>query len=181
MTKFAKYAGLVAEQGDFDIPPVVTLGSAVKATDALTVAADYKRIFYGDVKSIANSNNTAAGTYPLGNNPGMGFGWDNMDVFKLGLQYDVDPTLTVRGGISYNTASFEDTEVIFNILAPAVVQTHLSMGATYKINETHEIGLAVTRAFSNTISGDGNVNHGGNSLDLRMDQYDVDLGYTYNF
>jgi len=183
MTKFSKYAGLFAEGGDFDVPPVVTLGTAVKATDKLTVALDYKRIFYGSVKAIANSHNAnaQANQFKLGGNTGSGFGWDDVDVFKLGAEYDVDDALTVRGGASYSTAPFEDTETMFNILAPATVQVELSMGATYKINAAHEVGIAVTRAFGNDITGDGNVNHSTNTVKLDMDQYDVDVGYTYNF
>lgn len=183
MSKFKKYSGLFAEQGDFDIPAALTVAMAVKATDKLTVALDVKNIYYGSVKAISNTNNVGAGTAGtlLGNDGGMGFGWDDMQVYKIGAQYEVDSALTLRAGWSHNTAAFKSTENIFNILAPAVVTDHVSAGATYKISDAHEIGGSLTRAFSTKISGDGNVNHGTNSLDLRMDQFDLDVGYTYNF
>jgi len=182
MTPFTKYKGLFADGGDMDMPAVLTLGAAYKATDDLNIALDFKEIYYGDIRSISNTNNYSigAGGRTLGTKTGAGFGWDNMKVIKLGASYDVNPDLTVRAGGSWNSAAFSDVENIFNILAPAVPRYHASVGGTYKIGN-HEVGAAVTRAFSETLSGDSNVNHPGNTLDLRMDQWDVNVGYSYNF
>ena len=54
MGEFAEYAGLFADQGDFDIPANWTIGVALKATPILTIAADMQKIMYSDVNSIAN-------------------------------------------------------------------------------------------------------------------------------
>jgi len=181
MQRFEKYSGLFAEQGDFDIPQTVAAGVAVKATPELTLLLDYKLINYSSVAAIANTNTTTAGTFPLGTDTGMGFGWEDMDIVKLGLQYEASPELTVRAGYSHNTKAFAGSENIFNILAPAVVQDHLSIGASYKPADNHEVGFAFTRAFSNTISSDNNTNHGGNNLDLQMNQYELNLAYSLKF
>lgn len=183
MQKFKKYRGLFAEDGDLDIPAAMTVGTAYKATDALTLAADYKRIFYSAVRSMSNSNNVQAGTSAaiLGTKTGLGFGWQDMDVFKLGAQYDVDDALTVRAGMSYNSMAMPDKENMFNILAPAVPQYHASAGLTYKLGGGHEVGASFVRTFSNTTTNDNNINHGTTSIDLQMDQYEMDMGYTYKF
>ena len=60
MDEFNKYSGLLAEQGDFDIPSMITAGVSFKATPKTTIALDYARINYTDVASISNTNNTAA-------------------------------------------------------------------------------------------------------------------------
>jgi len=44
MSKFKKYAGLFAEQGDFDIPSNYTLGLSWQADPKILVGFDYKRI-----------------------------------------------------------------------------------------------------------------------------------------
>ncbi len=183
MTEFEKYKGLFAEGGDMDIPASFTIATSYKAMDDLTLALDYKRILYGDVKAMANTNNTNAQGAParLGTKNGLGFGWEDMDIIKVGAQYDVDEMLTVRGGASWNSMAMPDQENMFNILAPAVPQYHLSGGATYRLGNGHEVGAAITRAFSNETTNDNNVNHNGNSIDLQMDQWNVDVGYTYNF
>lgn len=55
MKKFDEYRGLFAEQGGFDIPETWAVGLAWRATDALTFALDYQRIYYSDVPSVGNS------------------------------------------------------------------------------------------------------------------------------
>lgn len=183
MQEFDMYRGLFAEKGDLDIPAAMTVGTSYQATDALTLAADYKRIFYSDVRSISNTNNAGANsnTTALGTKSGLGFGWQDMDVFKLGAQYAVDDALTVRGGMSYNSMAMNDKESMFNILAPAVPQYHASMGLTYKLGGGHEVGASFVRTFDHKTSNDNNVNHNTNSVDLEMNQYEMDLGYTYKF
>ena len=57
MTDFGDYKGLFAKGGEFDIPPIVNAGVAIKLTDNLTVMGDYQNIFYGDIKSLNNTNN----------------------------------------------------------------------------------------------------------------------------
>ena len=182
MTEFEQYAGLFAEEGDLDIPASFTLAAAYKAMDGVTVALDWKHIMYSDVRSISNTNNiSAGGVSTLGTKTGLGFGWDDMDVIKIGAQYEMDESTTLRAGGSWNSIAFQDQENMFNILAPAVPQYHLSAGGTYKLGSGHELGLAVTRAFSNSLTNDNNTNHNGNSIELQMDQWNFDVGYTYNF
>ncbi len=49
MQEFDRYAGLFAEQGDFDIPANFGVGLSVKVTPQTTVAFDVQQIQYGDV------------------------------------------------------------------------------------------------------------------------------------
>ncbi|MCB2102447.1 MAG: outer membrane protein transport protein [Rhodobacterales bacterium] len=179
MTPFDKYKGLFAEQGDFDIPPVLNAGVAWEFLPGWTVAADYQRIFYEDVKSISNVHTNLP--LNLGSNGGGGFGWQNMNVAKLGLQWVATDALTLRAGASYNTSPFEGDQILFNVLAPAVVRVHASVGATWAFNENHEVSFAYTRAFSNTKSGQGPAAFGGALVNLRMDQHDLAVGYTYKW
>ena len=54
MSKLDKYAGLFAEGGDFDIPASYGVGLSFQATPDLTLAFDYQRIEYSDIKSVNN-------------------------------------------------------------------------------------------------------------------------------
>jgi len=186
MDKFDKYAGLFANKGEFDIPPSASLGASYKATDKLTVGADVQRIFYGSVDSISNTHNiTGLGgvgtTSPLslGGSQGAGFGWNDMNIFKLGGQYDYSDALTLRAGVSHNTDAFDNEETLFNILAPAVVNTHLSVGGTYEFAPNMSLSLAYTHAFAADITGT-NANH-ANPIALDMYQHDLEIGFTYDF
>lgn len=145
MTEFDKYRGLFAEQGDFDIPSNYGLGIAYRPTKRLTVALDVSRILYEGIASVANRGPAGTGSgVPggcpsgprcLGNDGGDGFGWEDMTVYKLGVNYQLTPSLAVRAGYNYGKSPISDDQVTFNTLAPATVEKHYSAGFTYRMND----------------------------------------------
>ncbi|PJI91640.1 long-chain fatty acid transport protein [Yoonia maricola] len=181
MSAFDEYAGLFAEQGDFDIPPVATIGAAVTLPNApsVTLTAEYQRIFYGDIPAIANSG--ALFATALGADDGPGFGWKDMDVVRLGAVVEADEKWTWRSGVSYSTSFIDDDEVLFNTLAPATPQWHASVGADYMFNDRWSVTSSYTRAFEGTVSG-ANLTPGFDApVELRMDQHDFTVGVVYNW
>ena len=68
----------------------------------------------------------------LGGNDGMGFGWDDQTVYKLGINYDYNKTWSFRGGVNYGKSPIQNHEVLFNMLAPATVEWHATIGASYR-------------------------------------------------
>ena len=99
MTEFDKYKGLFAEQGDFDIPPALQAGFSWDATPSVTLLADWKRIWYSDVNSVGNPFLSPG---PLGADDGAGFGWEDIDAFKFGIQWQTTPTIALRAGVGLN-------------------------------------------------------------------------------
>lgn len=177
MTKFDKYSGLFAEQGDFDIPPAVRLGVALRPVENWTVLADYERIFYSEIASVGNKGSNAS---PLGSDNGPGFGWNDMDVWRLGVEWQTTPDLALRAGYSHASDFAQSTEVMFNILAPATITDHASVGFTYSIDNAWDISGAYTRAFSSSLSGNMPPPTNGTAR-LRMDQHEFTLGATYRW
>lgn len=160
MTKFDKYRGLLAEQGDLDYPENYGIGLAVKPIDKLTVAADVTRIKYSDVKSMGNKGpgtvedgyfyilgtlTLANSPYRLGKDEGMGFGWTDMTVYKLGFEYAATEDLTLRAGYNYGKSPVRPGQLVFSGLAPAVVEKHYSVGFTYKLKG--ELPLEISGAY----------------------------------
>src|SRR5574340_449887 len=172
MTKLDKYRGLFAEQGDFDIPESYGIGVAFKPVKNFVVAADVLRINYNDIASVGNlgpglnppggllgipAMDTAAtlgpcptNPYCLGNDEGMGFGWENMTIYKLGMQYGVNQRPQVRAGFNYGETPIRNDQLAFNIAAPATVEKHYSVGFTYKANENLEVTGTYMYAASNS-------------------------------
>ena len=70
---------------------------------------------------------------------------------------------------------------MFNILAPAVVSTHLSFGASYALSENWSWTIAYTHAFENSLSGFAPAAFGGQPITLRMSQNEVATGFSYRF
>lgn len=182
MSKFDKYKGLFAEGGDFDVPATYGVGIAVKATPALTVAADVQRIEYSDVNSVGNpiSNLTVNGN-KLGTNKGGGFGWNDVTAVKLGTSYAWDENLTVRAGYNHSTQPIPEKETFFNILAPGVIQNHVTLGATYVLPNKSELSFAYLHAFEEKVRGSGSIpaSFGGGEANLKM--YQDSLGVAYGW
>ena len=107
MGKFSKYSGLFAEQGGFDIPSKYGVGIAFKATPETTVAFDVERINYADVPSVGNTFPACAAQLGA-DNGGPGFGWQNINAYKLGVSHAYSSTFTLRAG--YDSLRPADTE-----------------------------------------------------------------------
>ncbi|MGB8883008.1 MAG: porin, partial [Azonexus sp.] len=189
MGSFDKYQGLFAEQGSFDIPANWGLGVAWKAIPALTLAFDYQRIQYGGVKSISNQMPVSDPLIqmtlmanPFGSSNGPGFGWDDVNVYKLGAAYEIGDW-TLRGGYTYVSQPIPQSQTFLNILAPGVVQNHLSLGATWATSKTGELSFNYIHAFENTVNGSGSIPapFGGGEANLTMYQNSFGVAYGWKF
>ena len=173
MTKFDKYAGLFAEQGDFDIPSNYAVGFAYKVDSSLTWAFDVERIHYSEVNSVGNPGSSPGG---FGTSNGPGFGWKDVTVIKTGLAYEVSPTLTVRVGYNHTTQPIGSSEIFFNQLAPGVVRHHATLGATWQANASTEVSFFYARAFNETVSGNIGVPA---SLQMDQDSFGLSLNWKH--
>lgn len=194
MTKLDKYRGLFAEQGDFDIPENYGIGIAVKPVKNLTIAADVSRILYSNVPSIGNpgpngingpmgvpSFATAinnASLYELGNDEGMGFGWKDMTIYKVGINYGVNNRLQVRAGYNYGKTPIPNDQTTFGTLAPATVERHYSVGFTYKANEQLEVSGMYMYAASNTQNATGQNFVNNVQIDMHQNVFGLTMGWV---
>ena len=150
MSKFDKYSGLFAGSGSFDIPENYTLGIGFKATPSVSLALDYQRINYAGVTSIGNPSTNQA---PLGSAGGPGFGWANINVFKIGVEWKAMPALTLRAGLNVADNPIQSRDVSFNIVAPGVTTTHVTLGGTYALSPTTELTVAYMHAPKKSVTG----------------------------
>ena len=183
MSKFSRYSGLFADHGNFDIPASVTAGIAYDMTPQITLMADYQRVFYSGVDAVANSS-TAQAAY--GSSGGPGFGWHDVNVYKFGVSYRLNPQWTLRAGYAYSDNPVQTSDVMFNILAPGVVQHHFTVGASYKVSEQSTIDAAFVyapevRTTGALANGNPPSGQGGGTVELHMHQFLGQLGWTYHF
>jgi long-chain fatty acid transport protein len=198
MQRFNRYKGLFANKGEFDIPKNYTFGLAYKFTPKFAVAMDFERILWHQVPSIGNPgpvdtndfNPLCPGPDPdvckLGGALGMGFGWTNQTVYKLGFDYKYRPDLTLRAGLNYGKAPIPKDQVLFNMLAPATTEKHVTFGATFSRKDDSDITLTFMHAFRNTIKGPtafrttGTAGPGENAS-IAMSQTSVSIAYGLKF
>lgn len=192
MSEFDDYDELFAEQGDFDIPANFNLGATFKATPKLALSFDFQRILYEGVNSISNPGpiftpgvgtdlpcGTGNPACLLGTDGGLGFGWEDINIYRLGAEYNYDSQWTFRAGFAMNDQPIPSSEVLFNILAPAVVEKHATVGFTFMPNKTSEWNFAYMHAFEETVSTSQSAF--GVPASIKMYQDSFNLGYSKYF
>jgi len=195
MSKFDNYKGLFADQGGFDIPENYNLGIAFKPSSQWTFAADYQRINYSGVNSVGNPSDVAGcvPSIPFGPGTGsaclgasgssIGFGWKDVNVYKLGVEYQMNQQWLLRAGYNHTDNPIQARDVTFNILAPGVVQDHLTLGFTYTLQDRSELTMAYMHAFEKSVSGPATnpyFNVGGTET-IKMYQDSLGIAWGKNF
>jgi len=206
MSEFDEYKGLFAEGGDFDIPETYNIGVSFDVGSSGVIVADLQQINYSDVASISNpvanamaplgsggscipagfgTAPGAAGAGCLGGANGAGFGWEDMTIYKIGYQLDVNDKHTIRFGYSFTDQPIPESETMFNILAPAVIEKHVTAGWTMKIGADQELNLAGMYALNNSVKGqnpaDAFAANGGTQIEIAMTQWELQAGWAWKF
>ena len=196
MSRFKKYENLFAEQGSFDIPTHYAVGLAFKPTDKLTIAADVQRIEFSSITSVGNKGpvdpvdfnpqcpggSTGRPECLLGGDLGMGFGWKDMTAYKLGFNYDRNSTWSYRAGVNYGKSPIPEDQVLFNMLAPATVEWHLTLGASYRPSPNSEWSVNYMHAFENTITGTtAFTNRAPGEDNAAISMYQNSLGVSFSY
>jgi long-chain fatty acid transport protein len=189
MGRFKKYQGLFAEMGGFDIPPSLSGGITVRPCSRTTVAFDVQRIWYSQIKSINDPLLPNLREAPLGSDDGAGFGWQDVTAFKLGLKYAATGKVALLGGYNYGGQPIPESETLFNMLAPGVVEQHITLGAIIKAGSRAEVTLAYMHAFEKKVEGSGSIpagsfeegGFGGGEANLRMNEnsFGAAVGWTF--
>jgi long-chain fatty acid transport protein len=181
--RFDKYRGLFADGGSFDIPANYGVGLAFQPARDWTIAADYQVIEYSGVKSVANPLSKLASGQLLGSGDGPGFGWDDVRVVKLGVVHQWSPALTLRAGYSHASQAVPQSQTFFNILAPGVVQDHLTAGFTWQASAQGEWSAFYAHAFSKTVHGQQSIppGFGGGEADVRLKENLLGVSYAWKF
>jgi len=87
----------------------------------------------------------------------------------------------LRAGLSTNSQQIDASQTFFNILAPGVVQNHLTLGATWTLQNKSELSVGYMHAFETTINGSGSIDptSGGGEANIHM--YQDSLGVAYSW
>ena len=191
MGEFDDYAELFAESGDFDIPSSIKAGLSFVATEQLRVNFDIEHTAYGEVDSIANPMINMLGCSSpalpfggtdlescLGGARGPGFGWDDMTTYKLGFEWAQDDSTTWRFGYSYGEQPIQKDDMLFNILAPGVMEQHITFGLTKKAANGSVWAFSFMYAPENDVVGP-NLFDPSQTITLTMEQLEFELAYRF--
>ncbi len=184
MTEFDDYDELFAEDGKFDIPANFTVGLTFKATPDLNLSFDFQRIYYEGVNSISNAGpifvpgvgpSIPPGGGLLGTDDGLGFGWENINVYRLAADYRYNNEWNFRAGYSYNDQPIPDDQLLFNILAPATPKVHATVGFTYRPSNKSEWNFSYMHAFEEKVSSSQTAFGVPGEIKMRQNAVDLSL------
>ena len=182
MNEFDKYSGLFAEKGDFDIPANLNAGFSSELMNNFVVSFNYQKIFYSDIKSIANNFDPAdfySGTL-LGDEGGAGFGWDDMDIYKIGMKLKLNNNWSLLSGFSYGKQPIGENDVMLNILAPAVIENHITLGINKKLENNNSFSFSISHGLSSSVSGYNPMEiPEQQKIEIKMHQWDFEIGYSF--
>jgi len=193
MEKFDKYKGLFAEGGNMDVPATGAIGLAFKTSDTSLLVFDVQHIWYENVPAIGNPIGnlfTGCNKVPLtgvgtagcfGGSNGAGFGWKDMTIFKIGYQWQSSPDWTWRVGFSHGSQPIPASEVLLNIIAPGVIENHVTFGFTKTMGKSGALNFAATYAMNNEVNGNAPAFFGGQPVKLEMHQFELEIGWSWKF
>lgn len=200
MSQFEEYSGLFAEEGDFDVPLTWTAGVSYDFSENFTLLFDVKQILYSEVNSVANPmvpsemqpmmpNPAWPGPpdpnammpnptwVPLGDENGAGFGWDDMTIFKVGAEFRMVENWDFRLGYSHGGQPIGEDDVMFNILAPGLIEDHISLGFSRHFGE-NALHFAFTYSLNNDVTGPNPFDE-NQMIKIEMNQLEFELAFTF--
>jgi long-chain fatty acid transport protein len=191
MSDLDDYSDLFAQHGGFDIPANLKFGMTFRASESLAFNFDIDHIWYSDVDSVGNSisNIFACPTAGqggmdlsscLGGNNGAGFGWDDMTVYKAGMKWKAGEDWTWRFGYSYGKQPIPSSQMTFNILAPATIESHLTAGFTLNRTPNRDLNVSFMYAPNKKVSGPQNFDPTQN-VTFEMYQWELEVSYGWRF
>lgn len=178
---FNGYQGLFAQSGGFDIPANFGIGGAYRVMPELTLLADVQRIFYSETHSVGNPLANLLQGNALGSPDGPGFGWRNINIYKVAASYAYSPTLTLRFGFSHAQQPIPSSQTFFNIIAPGVVQNQVSLGATWQTSQRGELSFYYSHAFEKTVNGFDSIPapFGGGEANIALSENSLGFAYAW--
>ena len=172
---FDDYAGLFTHGGEFDIPANAQIGLAADIGQGV-FTADIQQIQYSQSDAIGNTSRSLLTGGKLGDS--VGFGWDDMTIYKLGYTWSASDEWTWRVGASYGQQPIPSDEVTFSIVASGTIEQHYTVGFTKDLDNGNSIDVAFMYAPEKCVSGNS-LFVPSNTIELCMDQFSVDVGVSF--
>ena len=194
MSEFDDYADLFAEKGGFDIPSSLKFGLSFGGMNDVRLNLDVEHTGFSDVGSVGNPMGnlfncplavfSATGAFGgdfedcLGGKTGGGFGWEDMTTYKLGIEWSASETSTWRFGYSYGEQPIQAADITFNILAPGIMEQHITFGLTRRKENGSAWNFSLMYAPSNTVEGVNEFDP-TQTIELQMTQFEFEVSYIF--
>lgn len=179
-----EYRGLVARGGKLELPSIYGGGFAVKPFEKLTVILEAQRLTYRSEAAFRNGlDKFVDGGHLLGSNDGPGFGFNDLNAYKLGIEYAATQKLTVRGGFLHGTGLLTKDNTFFAFLGCLTHRETYTLGATYLWRDKWELSGMAYATPIRSVQGSGSIPaaFGGGEVDIADEVYGFGLSIGKRF
>jgi len=126
--------------GHLDVPAQYGVGIAWQPTRRLTLAADWLRILWGEIKAMQDPN---------------GFAWRDQPVLRFGTAWVLDERWTLRAGYSRNHSQIDSSRTVQNLLVPSINEEAWTAGMSWQVAPHAELNLGYELNPRTTLAGTG--------------------------
>ena len=165
----------------FNQPSVATIGFGLKPIEGLVVGFDIQWIRWSET----NGNNLPSYTQNASSAMPWNLNWDDQLVYKIGVQYTVNPAVAVRAGYNYGKMPLNKDRAFENIAFPAIAEQHFTAGIGINLTKQFTLNFGGVYSPSATLTGSNAgfppAGQANNSNETSMSQYSIDTGLSYVF
>lgn len=130
------------------LPQSIGLGVSVQTSEFVRLAFDVEWVNWKNafnVMALSMSNGSSANINTMMGNAGtfaidFPMNWTDSYCFRVGGEYDVTPSLTLRGGYAYGSNPVP-ASTVFPVF-PAIVEDHITLGASVAVSRPLMIHVA---------------------------------------
>jgi len=138
---------------NMNYPAIYSVGMGLSG-GKFDFALDFRYVDYENTEGFDTQGWQIASSGPAEGFPTgavNGFGWKNMSILSLGLQYQATERLPIRIGYTYSSNPIDDELAFFSIPATAVIENAAQIGFSYIINDKIDLSAVYHYGFR----GDG--------------------------
>ncbi len=160
---------------DLDYPAIVTGGVGYSADAGWRLGLDLRWIDYANTHGFDESGFAADGSV-------NGFNWRGIPVVAIGGLYPLTDSINLMAGYSWNASPIRANDSFFNVASPAIVQNHLSVGLSWRLESGNQLSLAYKHGFANDLRGSYQSAAGpvpGTEVDSELETRSLTFGFSW--
>lgn len=136
-------------QFTMNYPAILSFGLGLSG-EKFDFALDYRTVYYEDTEGFKESGWQIATSGPAAGFPTgavNGFGWQNMSILSMGLQYQITEKMPIRVGYTHNSSAIKDELAFFSAPATAAINDAAQLGLGYRFNDKWELNALYHQGF----------------------------------
>ena len=161
----------------FDLPMILSLGTAYSGIDDLVLALDVRYFDYRNTDGFGDHGYSPYGAL-------NGLSWTNQFAVATGAQYRLTDRFLVRTGYTYCTRPFDNEDAFYNVASSLDYQHQLGVGGSWEVTDCVAFHLGYTQYFQWSNEGPIILPTGaipGSTVGTTASAYLASLGVTVKY